>query len=196
MRMKEDHMKNGQLKPGYNVQISTNNQYIVHYTTHQTSTDTTTLEEHVNDFEKKHGTLPQTITADAGYGSEENYAMLEQKNIEAFVKFDQEQHKERNSFCADQLHYDKTTDSVICPMGQHMHRIAQYQTKTKNGYVQTITKYQAKNCEGCPLRVSCHKQKGNRIIEVNHTLQHTNTRQHSVFEVKKASKNERGDLLM
>src|SRR5665647_3399589 len=32
MRMKEDHMKNGQLKPGYNVQISTSNQFIVNYT--------------------------------------------------------------------------------------------------------------------------------------------------------------------
>ena len=31
MRMKEDHMLNGQLKPGYNFQISTNNQYIVNY---------------------------------------------------------------------------------------------------------------------------------------------------------------------
>ena len=31
MRMKEDHMMNGQLKPGYNVQISTENQFITHY---------------------------------------------------------------------------------------------------------------------------------------------------------------------
>ncbi|SPZ88045.1 Transposase domain (DUF772) [Sphingobacterium multivorum] len=43
MRMKEDHMKNGQLKPGYNIQISTSNQYIVNYTIHPTPTDTTTL---------------------------------------------------------------------------------------------------------------------------------------------------------
>jgi len=173
MRMKEDHMKNGQLKPGYNVQISTHNQYIVHYTTHQTTADTNTLKPHVNDFEKTHGTLPETLTADAGYGSEENYALMEEKNIEAFIKynyFDQEQHKDKNSFHADQLHYDKITDTVICPMGQHLHPIARYQAKTKGGYVQTITKYQAKNCEGCPLRISCHKQKGNRIIEVNHTL--------------------------
>ncbi len=34
MRMKEDHMKNGQLKPGYNVQISTSRQFIVNYTLH------------------------------------------------------------------------------------------------------------------------------------------------------------------
>ena len=28
MRMKEDHMKNGQLKPGYNLQIATNSQFV------------------------------------------------------------------------------------------------------------------------------------------------------------------------
>ena len=43
MRMKEDHMQNGQLKPGYNVQISTSNQFIVNYTIHPNPTDTTTL---------------------------------------------------------------------------------------------------------------------------------------------------------
>ncbi|MDU0440812.1 IS5/IS1182 family transposase, partial [Staphylococcus haemolyticus] len=29
MRMKEDHMKNGQLKPGYNLQIATNSQFVL-----------------------------------------------------------------------------------------------------------------------------------------------------------------------
>ena len=43
MRMKEDHMKNGQLKPAYNVQISTNNQYIASYSIHQNTTDTNTF---------------------------------------------------------------------------------------------------------------------------------------------------------
>ncbi len=30
MWMKEDHMKNGQLKPGYNLQIATENQFVLH----------------------------------------------------------------------------------------------------------------------------------------------------------------------
>lgn len=42
MRMKEDPMKNGQLKAGYNVQIGTNNQYILAYTIHPNPTDTLT----------------------------------------------------------------------------------------------------------------------------------------------------------
>ena len=75
MRMKEDHMKNGQLKPGYNVQLSTSNQYIVNCTTRQVTTDTNTLEAHLNNFQQTHSTLPETLTADTGFGSEENYAI-------------------------------------------------------------------------------------------------------------------------
>jgi hypothetical protein len=89
MRMKEDHMKNGQLKPAYNVQISTNNQYIASYSIHQATTDTVTLTEHLNDFKQQHHATPDIVTADAGYGSEENYQYLEQHNITAYVKYNQ-----------------------------------------------------------------------------------------------------------
>jgi hypothetical protein len=62
-------MLNGQLKPAYNFQISTNNQYIVNYSLHATKADTTTLHEHTQIYEQQYQQLPQTITADAGYGS-------------------------------------------------------------------------------------------------------------------------------
>lgn len=94
MRMKEDHMRNGQLKPGYNVQVSSENQFVLNYTIHPNPTDTLTLPEHVEDFTTQLQTTPQTLTADAGYGSEENYEVLEQQAIEAYVKynyFDKEQ---------------------------------------------------------------------------------------------------------
>lgn len=85
--MKEDHMKNGQLKPAYNLQISTNNQYIVNYSLHQNTTDTNTLEQHLNTFIKLYEKKPVNITADAGYGSEQNYGWLEKKRITAYVKY-------------------------------------------------------------------------------------------------------------
>jgi len=71
MRMKEDHMRNGQLKPAYNLQISTNNQYIASYSIHQQTTDTNTLINHLNQHLKNYRIKPNTVTADAGYGSEE-----------------------------------------------------------------------------------------------------------------------------
>ena len=176
MRMKEDHIQNGQLKPSYNLQACSNNQFITNYTLAQTTTDTTTLIGHLEEYKESFGHAPDTVTADAGYGSEENYTYLEGENREAFVKynyFHKEQRqakKQPNPFHPEQLHYNLEKDCYYCPMGQQMANIGSYKKKTKNGYLQTYTRYQASNCSGCPLRVCCFKAKGNRIIERNHTL--------------------------
>ena len=55
-------------------------------------------------------------------------------------------------------------------MGQAMTNIGTYKRQTKTGFEQTITRYQAQNCEGCPLRSLCHKSQHNRIIERNYNL--------------------------
>lgn len=87
MRMKEDHMRNGQLKPAYNLQISTNKQFILHYSIHPNPTDTKTLESHLQGFEESYHRVPGELVADAGYGSEENYNLLKSKKIKAYVKY-------------------------------------------------------------------------------------------------------------
>jgi transposase len=175
MRLKDDHMQNGQLKPAYNWQVSTADQYVTHYSIHQTTTDTTLLKEHLAGFEAQYKQMPESITADAGYGSEENYAFLEEKNIEAFVKYNLFHHEQTDLFKAqinkvDNLYYNQEQNCFYCPMGQKMTQIGTFTKKTDNQYLQTITQYQAQNCHDCPLRGACHKQKGNRIIEVNLNL--------------------------
>ena len=174
MRMKEDHMQNGQLKPGYNVQISTNKQFIGNYSIHQSTTDTTTLRSHLVSFEKLYGFMPEELTADAGYGSQENYEFLENNGIEGYVKdnyFDKTQHGKddlKREFHPDNLFYNKSLDCYYCPMAQPMVFIG-YETKiTKTGYRVTLSRYQAQNCEGCPLHGRCHTSKENWIIEVSH----------------------------
>lgn len=87
MRMKEDHMKNGQLKPAYNVQISTEDQFILNYTIHQKPGDTTTLIPHLNIMRERIGLIPPNIIADAGYGSLENYEFLSENKLKNFVKY-------------------------------------------------------------------------------------------------------------
>ena len=175
MRMKEDHMLNGQLKPGYNLQMSTSDQFIVNYSLHPNPTDTLTLKPHLQQHQDLYGTMPTCICADAGYGSEENYEYLEEQNIDGYVKynyFHKEQTKKwrEDPFKVANLHYNEEQDKVYCPMGQPMNRIEDRERKTTSGYVQTLARYQARNCEGCPLRSSCHKAKGNRIVEINHNL--------------------------
>lgn len=179
MRMKDDHMGNGQLKPAYNWQQTTSGQFILGYSLHQNPGDTTTLESHLNLLEAQLGTLPKELCADAGYGSEENYKMLEEKQIQAYVKynyFHKEQSKNRvgrwqqDPFRVQNLHYNSRQDCYYCPMGQAMIKVKEGQRKTANGFIQQLTYYQARNCQGCPLRGMCHKSVGNRIIEVNHQL--------------------------
>lgn len=176
MRMKEDYMKNGQLKPAYNVQISTNNQFIVNYSLHHNPTDTKTLIPHLKQHKKLYGTLPQVQVADAGYGSEENYQYLDKQQIEAYVKptdFDRKQRKNYHpsSFKTDQLEYNADKDIYLCPSGTPMKNIGQ-RKKRENGVLKTYTMYKASGCRNCPLRDACHKQKGNRIIYVNHRGRH------------------------
>ena len=183
MRMKDDHMQNGQLKPAYNLQASTNNQYLTNYTLAQTTADTTTLKEHLNDHIENYNEKPETLTADAGYGSQENYTDLENKEITAYVKYNyfhkEQQDKKKgkiNPFNPDQLHYNKEKDTYYCPMGQAMTHIGSYKKKTKNGFEQQLHRYQAQNCKGCPLRSQCHKSKSNRIIERNYDLMRLKTK--------------------
>jgi transposase len=176
MRMKEDHMKNGQLKAGYNLELSTNNQFIVHYSLHHNPTDTLTLKPHLAGYYQYYNQYPEVLTADAGYGSEENYAFLEENKTLGYVKynyFHKEQKKafqKKYPFHPNTLHYDPHKDLYICPMGQPMKNIGSYVRKSSNQYPQHITRYQAQNCHGCPLRTACHKGKEDRIIEVNHQL--------------------------
>jgi transposase len=181
MRMKEDHMGNGQLKPAYNTQISTNNQIITHFTIHQNPADTTTLKPHMEEFKDSFGFFPNELTADAGYGSEENYEYLEQNKIEAYVKynyFDKEQKqngREKPEFHVDNLHYNKEQDCFYCPMGQKMSFIGNAINQTETGYQRIISRYKAQNCFGCPIRGACHKRAAERIIEVSHRLNELKT---------------------
>jgi transposase len=176
MRMKDDHMQNGQLKAAYNMQVSSNNQFVTNYTIHQNATDTTTYINHLEDYKKNHNTLPQIAIADAGYGSEENYEYLAQNNVTAYVKynqFDRQQNsniQSKTPFAADKLFYNQEQDFYVCPMGQHMHNTGTHQQKTSTGFLQNITTYKAKNCSNCPLNGVCHKAKGNRTISINHNL--------------------------
>lgn len=175
MRMKDDHMLNGQLKPAYNWQLSTQNQYILGYTLHQTTTDTATLPTHLESLKETLGELPEAIVADAGYGSEENYEYLESNGVEAYVKFNyfhMEQSKkwQENPAKLENLYYNEQKDCYICPMGQEMNLVKESQRKSKNGYLQDKKFYQAQNCDGCQMRGSCHKQKTNRTIEVSPKL--------------------------
>jgi len=175
MRLKDDHMQNGQLKPAYNTQISTEDQFITHYSIHQTSADTITLKDHLDGFQGAYGTQSAVIIADAGYGSEENYELLESRKIDGYVKYnyfhkEQKRNQWNNPFLVQNLYYNSQQDFYVCTMGQRMELTGKGTRQSTNGYLSQVSYYSAKRCEGCPMRGQCHKAKGNRLIEVNHRL--------------------------
>jgi transposase len=175
MRLKDDHMQNGQLKPAYNTQISTEGQFITHYSIHQTAGDTTTLATHLNGFEQQYGKQSKEVIADAGYGSEENYEMMEQKQLDAYVKYnyfhkEQKRTQKQNPFLVQNLYYNESENFFVCPMGQKLEHVGKGKRKSTNGFISQVDYYEAKRCQGCPLRGMCHKNAGNKKIEINHKL--------------------------
>lgn len=175
MRMKEDAMNNGQTKPGYNLQIGTENQFITNFALYPNPTDTLTYIPFLKTFSGRYGRLFSTGVADSGYGSEENYRFMEEHGMEAFVKYNYF-HKEQRSryvpgpFSYESFYYNEKEDYYVCPMGQHMTRIGTKRSKTDSGYITESVRYRARRCDGCPLRGGCFKARGNRVIEVNHRL--------------------------
>nr|WP_246309220.1 transposase [Paenibacillus frigoriresistens] len=172
MRMKEDHMRNGQFKPGYNVQIGTENQFILGYSVHQRPTDTRCLIPHLEKVKSQLGKMPGTVIADAGYGGEENYNFLEQNEAIAIVKYST-YHRENSKVWQtdiskiDNWTYNEEQDTWTCAAGQNLVFRRESKGKTESGYEIQHRHYRSTSCEGCPLKPKCTKAEGNREIKVS-----------------------------
>ena len=192
MRMKEDAMNNGQTKPGYNIQIATENQFITNYGIYWRPTDQGTLIPFLTSFSGRYGMQSDEVCADSGYGSEQNYAHMFGMGIVPYVKYnmfhaeDRSRHRD-NPFLIRNMYYNADEDYYVCPMGQHMEHIGDEKQESSLGYEATISKYRAQNCAGCPLRGMCYGGVlDQRTIEVNHR---TNVYR---AEVKRLLTSERG----
>ena len=174
MRMKEDAMNNGQTKPGYNVQISTENQFITNYGIFWNPNDQGTLIPYLDSFVQRYGMQSKDIVADSGYGSEKNYEHLFANGMTPYVKYnmfhaEMKRKYKDNPFLPGNMYYNKEQDYYVCPMGQHLDFIYYKKEKSDLGYISTKSVYMARDCSRCPLRGMCYKGKADRrTIEVNH----------------------------
>lgn len=175
MRMKDDYMKNGQLKPGYNLQMGTEGQFIVGFSVHQRQGDPGCLIPHLEKVKAQLGRLPENVIADSAYGSEENYAYINQEQVGNYLKYnffgkEQRPRYKPNPFAADQLKYDPEKNELICPAGKRLIYQYTFHQRTDNGYRGERRYYQAEDCTGCPLKAHCHKAKGNRRVQISFQL--------------------------
>ena len=113
-----------------------------------------TFKPFLDKYRKRHGKQSKCVTADSGYGSEENYEYMEMEEMVGYVKynwFHKEQHKpfKEDVFNQANFYYNKDEDYYVCPMGQHINPCGQRQTKSVSSYASVISLYRAQRCEGC-----------------------------------------------
>lgn len=180
MRMKDDRLGTGQLKPAYNLQVSSEDQFIVGFSLHQNANDASCYIDHTNeilDLCSKYN-LPkfEQANGDSIYGTEQIYEYLEEHKIGNYLKYpsfhaDLKNNDKKYPFHTRTLYYNEQQDYYVCPMGQKMHKFEDRQKQRKTGFVANVSMYKAQNCKGCPLQGQCTKAAEQRTITRNHNLE-------------------------
>lgn len=162
MRLKEDVMLNGQLKPAYNLQHGVDSEYIAWLDISARPTDTRTLIPFLKDMECCLPFKYQEIVADAGYESEENYLFLEENGQLSYIKPQNYEISKTLKYAKDigrmeNMEYDREADCYYCKNGQALTAQYEKKEKTDSGYRRTVTVYRSSNCSGCPYKTECIK---------------------------------------
>lgn len=183
MRMKEDAMGNGQLKPAFNLQHGVDSEYITWLTIGPQPTDTTTLIPFLKEAEEYLAFKYQKIVADAGYESEENYLFLENNGQSSFIKPANYEISKTRKYKNDigrieNMDYDEAKDRYICQNGKEL--IFEYtrHSKSKTGYISDKSIYKCQDCSGCSYKSECIKghncktplEERNKVVQVAKTF--------------------------
>ena len=163
MRMKEDHMRNGQLKPGYNVQIAVNSEYITGIEAFSDRTDVKTLRPMLSTLSRRHQARYEEVVTDAGYESLENYLYLEQNGQMCFIKPTNYEQKKTKKFQKqvgriENMKYDPEEDSFTCAQGRKL-TLRRESTEVKGGQFVSTAWYRCEDCGRCPHRAQCCRAK-------------------------------------
>ena len=177
MRMKEDHMLNGQLKPAYNVQIAVENYFIVHGYVSNDRTDYNTLIPVLEKHQEAFGSVLEEVTADSGYCSEKNLLYLKEKGIESYIKLQDHEKRKTRAYAEDISKYYNMKVEVfedeqfyICHDGRELRHI-RTETKEQDGYTQNFEVYGCADCSGCEHKARClYKYNAEKDVEKNKVM--------------------------
>jgi transposase len=175
MHMKDDHMRNSQLKAAYNVQIGVESEYVTGVGIFQDRNDIATLIPMLEKMKENLGRKYTNIIADSGYESEENYLYLEKCGQVPYIKPQTYEIWKKKSFKNDiskreNMIYDRETDEYICHNGKKLKKCGTAHRTSMTGYRSEITLYECESCAGCPYRNKCTKAAGNRKLHVSKTF--------------------------
>lgn len=168
MRMKEDAMKNGQLKPAYNLQHGVDSEYITWLTIGPQPTDTTTLIPFLKSMEENLNFKYLKIVADAGYESEENYSFIEDNNQISFIKPANYEISKTRKYKNDigkieNMDYDAEKDLFICKNRKQLKMESVKLRKSKSGYKSEKNIYVCEDCNNCTYKSKCIKGNNSKI---------------------------------
>ena len=177
MRMKEDHMLNGQLKPAYNVQIAVENYFIIHGYVSNDRTDYNTLIPVLEKHQQVFGSILEEVTADSGYCSEKNLLYLKEKGIESYIKLQDHEKRKTRAYAENISKYYNMKVEVfedeqfyICHDGRELRHI-RTETKEQDGYTQTFEVYGCADCSGCEHKARClYKYNAEKDVEKNKVM--------------------------
>lgn len=172
MRLKDDHMGNGQLKPAYNLQLAVEGEYIVGVDISSERTDQTTLLPLLDRMAVGCGRRHACVVADAGYESEENYLGVAAREQIAYIKpqnYDRSKTRKyrTNAYLRENMPYDAQRDTYTCPAGKTFEPVYETKRRSKTGYEATLSVYECFACDGCPQKSLCTRAKGNRRLTVS-----------------------------
>lgn len=172
MHMKEDHMRNSQLKPGYNMQIGVEGEYIVGLDISSERSDQLTFIPFLKKLRKKLSQIFDSVTADSGYESEENYMYLESTGQNTFIKPQTYERMKKRSFKnniskRENMNYDEINDEYTCHNNKKLKVIYNMIRKSKSGYQANVTVYECEDCHDCQYKTKCTKAKGNKKLSVS-----------------------------
>ena len=172
MHMKENHMRNSQLKPGYNMQIGVEGEYIVGIDISSERSDQLTFIPFLKKLREKLSQIFDSVIADAGYESEENYMYLESTGQNTFIKPQTYESMKKRSFKnniskRENMNYDEVNDEYTCHNNKKLKVIYNTIRKSKSGYKANVTVYECENCDSCQYKPKCTKAKGNKKLSVS-----------------------------
>lgn len=163
MRMKDDHMRNGQLKPGYNAQIAVNSEYITGIESFPNRTDFGTLKPFLSTLQRMHHQKYEEVVADAGYESLENYLYLDENGQSCFIKPANHHQKKTAKFKkqigrVENMTYDADEDCFTCAEGRKL-PLRRELSELKHGQLVQTAWYRCEDCTSCPQRAQCSTAK-------------------------------------
>jgi len=198
MRMKDEHMMNGQLKPGYNVQIAVENYFIVHTHISNDRTDYNTLIPVLEKHQAAFAHYPKDVTADSGYSSEKNLIYLKAKGIKSYIKLQQHEKMKTRAYQKDIGKYYNMMHIVEgdshyfrCYGGRYLKHL-RTETSKQDSYMRTLEVYGCDDCQGCEHKAQClyrydqvRDVNKNKVMKINENWEALKEESHTNIQSEK-----------